>query len=247
MEVRVLLFDVNSTLVDIETDEQMEEIYRAISHLLTYQGITLRRWAVHDLYFQVMKEQFQKSMETYPEFDVVEVWREVLRRNISSYSSSLPPDKWRQLPLLIAELQRGISRKRLGLYPQVVETLDRLKQQYRLAIVSDAQTAYAVPELRRVGLAGYFDPIIVSGDYGYRKPDPRLFQKALDAMQVPASQVIFIGNDRFRDVFGAKQLGMKTVWFCNGVDSGRSDAVPDYVIYEFAQVATAIEFLAAQP
>jgi putative hydrolase of the HAD superfamily len=32
-----------------------------------------------------------------------------------------------------------------------------------------------------VGLLKYFNPIIVSGDYGYRKPDPRLFQKALEA------------------------------------------------------------------
>jgi len=30
----------------------MEECYRAIAHLLTYQGIDLRRWEVHDLYFQ---------------------------------------------------------------------------------------------------------------------------------------------------------------------------------------------------
>jgi len=34
----------------------------------------------------------------------------------------------------------------------------------------DAQTAYAVPELRAVGLHEYFDPIVISGDYGYRKP-----------------------------------------------------------------------------
>lgn len=246
MDIRALLFDVNSTLIDIETDERMEEVYRAIAHLLTYQGIGLRRWAVHDLYFQVMKEQFQRSAEVYPEFDVVEVWREILLRNASSYTRSLPPDKVKQLPLLIAELQRGISRKRLGLYPQVLETLDQLKQRYRLAVVSDAQTVYAVPELRKVGLAEYFDPIIISGDYGYRKPDPRLFQNALDALQVHPNQAIFIGNDRFRDVFGAKQLGMKTVWFCNAQDSGWSEAAPDYVIYQFAQVSAAIDFLAAQ-
>jgi len=246
MDIRALLFDVNSTLVDIETDERMEEVYRGISHLLTYQGIGLRRWAVHDLYFQVMKEQFQRSAEVYPEFDVVEVWREILFRSASSYTRSLPAEKLRQLPLLIAELQRGISRKRLGLYPQVMETLGQLKQRYRLAIVSDAQTAYAIPELRMVGLAEYFDPIIISGDYGYRKPDPRLFQRALDVLQIQPSQALFIGNDRFRDVFGAKQLGMKTVWFCNTQDSGRSEAEPDYIIYQFAQVSAAIDFLTAQ-
>jgi putative hydrolase of the HAD superfamily len=241
MDLRALLFDVNSTLIDIETDERMEESYRAIAHLLTYQGIDLRRWAVHDLYFSVMKEQFARSTEPYPEFNVVKVWREILSRTATDYTCSLPAEKLEQLPLLIAELQRGISRKRLCLYPQVRETLDQLKTRYRLAVVSDAQTAYAVPELRAVGLHGYFDPIVISGDYGYRKPDRRLFQHALDKLQVGADQAIFVGDDRYRDVFGAKQLGMKTVWFCNNQNPGPE---PDYIIYQFAELPRAIEFLA---
>ena len=240
MDLRAILFDVNGTLIDIETDERMEECYRAIAHLLTYQGIDLRRWAVHDLYFQVMKEQLGRSKEPYPEFDVVAVWREVLLRTASDYTRSLPAEKLEQLPLLIAELQRGISRKRLCLYPQVRETLDQLKTRYRLAVVSDAQTAYAVPELRAVGLLGYFDAIVISGDYGYRKPDRRLFQHALDKLQIGADQAIFVGDDRYRDVFGAKQLGMKTVWFCNNQNPGPE---PDYIIYQFAELPRAIEFL----
>ena len=41
MKIRALLFDVNGTLIDIETDEWMEEAYRAIAHFLTYQGLSL--------------------------------------------------------------------------------------------------------------------------------------------------------------------------------------------------------------
>jgi putative hydrolase of the HAD superfamily len=247
MDIRALLFDVNSTLIDIETDERMEEVYRAISRLLSYQGISLRRWAVHDLYFQVMKEQFERSQETYPEFDVVAVWREILQRNATSYTRSMPAEKLQQLPLLIAELQRGISRKRLCLYPQVQETLDQLKLRYRLAVVSDAQSAYAIPELMAVGIHEYFDPIIISGDYGYRKPDARLFQKALDGLQIDSCQAIFVGNDRYRDIFGAKQLGMKAVLFQSNQSMSRAEgAEPDYIIYQFSELPRAIEFLTAQ-
>lgn len=243
MDLRALLFDVNSTLIDIETDERMEESYRAVSHLLTYQGIDMRRWAVHDLYFQIMKEQFARSPELFPEFDVVAVWREALLRTGTAYTRSLPAEKLEQLPLVIAELQRGISRKRLCLYPLVRETLDQLKTRFRLAIVSDAQAAFAVPELRAVGIRDYFDPIVISGDYGYRKPDHRLFQHALDGLGIRADQAIYVGNDRYRDIFGAKQLGMKTVWFCNNQNSG---AEPDYIIYQFGELPQAVEFLANQ-
>src|SRR5437016_9639779 len=139
MDIRALLFDVNSTLIDIETDERMEQAYRAIGHFLTYQGIALRRWEVLDLYFQIMKEQFGQSTELYPEFDVVAIWREVLDRHGSDHTRSLPLEKLRQMPLFLAEMQRGISRKRLCLFPNVLEVLNQLRERYLLSVVSDAQ------------------------------------------------------------------------------------------------------------
>ena len=67
MDIRALIFDVNGTLIDIETDEGLEEIYRAIGHFLTYQGIFLHRGEVRDLYFQIMQQQRAKSAETFAE------------------------------------------------------------------------------------------------------------------------------------------------------------------------------------
>src|ERR1700682_951223 len=98
MEIRALLFDVNGTLIDIETDEWMEEAYRAIAHFLTYQGIDLNRRETRDLYFQIMKEQFAASREVYPEFDVVAVWREILRRFATDDTRSLRQQKWQEMP-----------------------------------------------------------------------------------------------------------------------------------------------------
>ena len=46
MQVKGILFDLYGTLIDIETDESMDEIYRAIGHYLTYQGVSLRRWEI---------------------------------------------------------------------------------------------------------------------------------------------------------------------------------------------------------
>ena len=53
MDIRAIAFDVNGTLVEILTDEGMDEIFRAAGHFLTYQGIDLRRHHVRDLYFDV--------------------------------------------------------------------------------------------------------------------------------------------------------------------------------------------------
>ncbi len=243
MDIRALLFDVNGTLIDIETDEGLEEIYRAIGHFLTYQGISLHRWEVRDLYFQLMQLQREGSAETFAEWDAVKLWHEFLHYQASDYTRSLPAEKREQLPLFLAELHRGISCKRLRLYPQVQETLDQLRAHYRMAVVSDAQSAYSVPELRAMGLAHYFNPIIVSGDYGYRKPDSRLFQKALDALQVRPEQALFLGNDLYRDTFGAQQVGMKAIFISYNQDNTPYQKIsPDYTINRFAELPQAVNY-----
>jgi putative hydrolase of the HAD superfamily len=246
-KIRALLFDANGTLIDIETDEWMEEAYRAISHFLTYQGIRMRRFEVRELYFRIMKEQFASTTEKYPEFDVVAVWREFLRRQATDFTRSLDAAKLEHMPLFLAEMQRGISRKRLVAFPQIHEVLPQLKARYFLAVVSDAQTAYAIPELHRAGLAEFFDPIVVSGDYGYRKPDPRLFRTALEKLAVGPEEAIFIGNDPFRDIAGARQVGMKTILFCpNGNPGCPPETAPDYLLYQYADLPRAIQFLGGE-
>ena len=128
----------------------------------------------------------------------------------------------------------------------MLEVLSRLKQQYLLAIVSDAQSAYALAELRSVGLQEYFNPVIISGDYGYRKPDARLFQKALDGLQIRPDQAIYVGNDGYRDIFGARQLGMKTVLIRQAQEMSRPhEAEADYIIREFAELTRALDFFLA--
>jgi len=243
MDIRALLFDVNGTLIDIETDEGSEEIYRTIAHFLTYQGISLHRGEVRDLFFQIMQHQRLTSPETYAEWNAVEVWREILQRNASDYTLSLPAEKLQQLPLFLAELHRTNARKRLRLYPQVREVLDQLRPHYRMAVVTDAQTVYAVAELYAVGLLDYFNPVIVSGDYGYRKPDARLFQKALDALEVLPEQVLFVGNDMYRDVFGPQQLNIKTIFcYSNQGEKYFQEVQPDYIIYQFSELLKAVKF-----
>src|SRR6266566_4729824 len=243
MDIRALLFDVNGTLIDIETDEDLEEIYRAIGHFLTYQGISLHRWEVRDLYFQIVQQQRAGSGEKFAEWDAVEVWREFLRNKASDYTRSLPSAKQEQLPLFLAELHRGIARNRLRLYPQVRETLDQLRPHYCMAVVSDAQSAYAVAELNAVGLLNYFNPIIVSGDYGYRKPDPRLFQKALDALQVRPEQALFLGNDLYHDISGAQQVGMKAIFLSSDQGNTSYQTIsPDYTISRFAELPQAVNY-----
>ena len=242
MDIRAVVFDVNGTLIRIVTEDNMDQIFRSAAHFLTYQGIDLRREQIRDLYFQIMEEQRRASPEKYPEFDAVCIWRSIIDAHLTDFTRALPPGKLEQMPLFLAEMSRGISRRRLGLYPHVREVLDVLRDHYPLALVTDAQSAYARGELHRAGLLGYFGPIVISGDHGHRKPDRRLFQFAVDQVGVPAENAVYVGNDMHRDIFGAREAGMKTVMFDS--DQGTKayqDCVPDYTITDLRDLLTILE------
>ena len=231
MDIQAIVFDVNGTLIDIKTDERMDQIFRSAGHFLTYQGINLRRHEVRDHYFRILAEQKQSSSENHPEFDAVGIWRQIIAENATDFTHGLPQEKLEQMPLFLAEMSRGIARHKLKLYPHVRKVLHVLREQVPLALVTDAQTPHARGELHQVGLLDFFNPVVVSGDHGYRKPDRRLFHSALDQLGVSPSQTLFVGDNIHRDVYGAQAVGMKTAMFCSG-PSGRQykGCEPDYRI-----------------
>jgi putative hydrolase of the HAD superfamily len=239
MKIRGIIFDLYGTLIDIETDESMEEIYRAIAHFLTYKGIYIHRGEVRDLYYELLKQEKEKRREEYPEIRVQAIWEAFLARHgLEAGSVSY------ELAVTLACLYRGVSRKRLRLYPSVKRVLDELRPRYRMGIVSDSQPCWALPEMRALGLGTYFDPVIMSADYGFRKPDARLIKKALDLMGVTSSEVLFVGNDMYRDIHGAGQLNIKTIFLSS--NQGRqsySQTTADYVAAEFEDVLKGVRFL----
>jgi putative hydrolase of the HAD superfamily len=243
MAIKGILFDLYGTLIDIETDESLEEIYRGIAHYLTYQGVYLHRGEVRDRYYRIMKQQKEACSEECPEIDVEAIWRAFLRQEGIKGAPAR-----RKLALILAHLYRGISRKRLQLYPDVKRVLDELRPAYRMALISDAQPCYALPEMKALGLDGYFDPIIISAQYGFRKPDKRLTAKALAMMNLDPSEVIFVGNDMYRDIYGASRHGIKTLFVeSNQGDKHHEKTTPDYIARRFEDVLTGIATIMGSP
>ena len=240
METKAILFDLYGTLIDIETDESMDEIYRGIAHYLTYHGVYLHRWEVRERYYDIMKQQKDARAESYPEIDVEAIWNEFLVQE--GIKASVLRG---QLAKVIAHLYRGISRNRLQLYPDVKRVLNELQTRYRLALISDAQSCFALPEIRAVGLEGYFESMVISSHHGYRKPDSRLFRKTLDNMGLDPGEVIWVGNDMYRDIYGARLVGIRNIF----VDSNQGaksykDVMPDYRVQRFEDVLKGVAALA---
>jgi putative hydrolase of the HAD superfamily len=239
MGIKGIIFDLYGTLVDIETDESMEEIYRTIANFLTYKKIYVNRGEVRDLYYQLLKQEKEKCREEYPEINVEAIWKAFLARHELEAGS-----RCHELALTLAYVYRGISRKSLQLYPSVKSVLDELRPHYRMGIVSDGQPCWVLPEMMALGLGTYFDPVIVSADHGFRKPDPRLTEKALDLMGVTPSEILFVGNDMYRDIHGAGRLNIKTIFFrSNQGRQSYAQTTADYVVTEFEDILRVVKSL----
>jgi FMN hydrolase / 5-amino-6-(5-phospho-D-ribitylamino)uracil phosphatase len=99
------------------------------------------------------------------------------------------------------------ARNRVQLYDEVEDSLKRLSERYRLFALSNGNA-----DLKRCGIAHWFEGHITAISAGAAKPDIRIFTRLLDAAGVQAGQVLHIGDDPHLDVMGAAQAGMQAVW-----------------------------------
>jgi phosphoglycolate phosphatase-like HAD superfamily hydrolase len=105
---------------------------------------------------------------------------------------------------------------RADLIPGADDLIHELKRLgYMLALVADGPRGTFETVLAQHGLYDSFDAFAISGDVGVSKPAPVMFHTALRALAIPESdysQVIMVGNNLPRDIKGANDLSMISVW-----------------------------------
>ena len=143
------------------------------------------------------------------------------------------------LAAAIVAYRRG-KEANLKAYPNVHRTLNHLmKIGVRLAIVSDAPSREAWMRIYYLNLHHMFDAVVTFDDSKERKPSPKPFNLVLKKLNLNKEEVVMIGDWPERDVVGAKQIGMKTIFARYGdtfgtVDSGADWDVND--IYELVDI-----------
>lgn len=114
----------------------------------------------------------------------------------------------------------------------------------KTGVVSNSPVNFHENVLSRSGLRKYIDVVVVSCDVGYRKPDPRIFKIALEALGVEPHEAIYVGDVPQIDVPGAKKLGMITVLMSSPepvieylqLPRPKDPVEPDYIIDELIEL-----------
>ena len=132
----------------------------------------------------------------------------------------------------------------LVLYPHVNKTLvELLKRGLKLAVITDAPRQEAWLRLCYLKLHHIFDIVLTFEDTGVRKPNPIPFETVLDKLGLKPERALMVGDWPERDIVGASELGMKTVFARYGDTFGIKKSGADYEIDDLLELVRIVDEL----
>jgi putative hydrolase of the HAD superfamily len=113
------------------------------------------------------------------------------------------------------DLAEVFSRERRllqRLMPDARETLTRLSAKYALGMLTNGAPDLQREKIAASGLGSLFKEVVISGVYGIGKPQPEIFLHLTDRLGIPPSESIMVGNSLERDIAGARNAGIASIW-----------------------------------
>jgi len=125
--------------------------------------------------------------------------------------------------------------------PEAEAVLDDLARDHRLGLVTNGAPDVQRGKLAGTTLASRFATIVISAELGIAKPDARVFDVALKALGVDPADAAMVGDSPSRDVAGARNAGLRSIWIDRGLEPAKpDDAVPDARIRSLSEVRSAL-------
>jgi len=133
-------------------------------------------------------------------------WKDILRKTLKGKLSESTLEQY--FAEIFEFFRKGDAWR---VYPDTRPSLERLcRRGYRLAVVSNSDSRLE-DVLAALDLNSFFERIILSGKVGAAKPDPAIFHKSLEALRVPASRALHVGDSLDEDIDGALRVGLGAI------------------------------------
>jgi len=208
--IRAILFDLDGTLRHSRPDWNAYFIEQAV--LMGAPDSPQRRRAamrwVH--YYWAQSPELLEDVENFPRDDESGAfWLNYARRHLTAFGcdAALVGDL---APRLHAHMSEAYQPEE-WVPPDVPQTLSVLRQAgFTLGVLSNRVKPY--DELvETLGLHTYFDFLLAGGHIGAWKPEPAIFHYALEQINTKPAHTLYVGDNYFADVVGAKGAGMPVV------------------------------------
>ena len=223
--IKAIIFDLDNTLLDFVKMKQFA-VKAAITAMIEAGLDVDEKKAYQDIFDLYVNKGWenQQVFDDYLNQTVGKVSNKILAAGIVSYRRA------REATLLV--------------YPNVNKTLiELIKMGIQLSVVSDAPSREAWMRLYYLNLHHVFDPVLTFDDTGVRKPSAKPFEMALDILQSSPDEVLMFGDWPERDVVGAKQIGMKTIFARYGDTFGTVDSGADWDVNDIYDLVNIVKEL----
>ncbi len=204
------IFDLYGTLIDINTDEWCDDLWKKMAVMYGYKGAHYTFDELNSEYGRLVELEKKAVKKRHPEYKVVDIKIEKVFKKLFTQKGVKVT---KSQVAFVAEAFRCYSTKYIKLYDGVIDLLDMLKAKgKKIYLLSNAQRSFTENELNMLGLTQYFDGICISSDEECSKPDSCYYKTLFDRYGLNKSESIMIGNDYLSDIGGAADFGIDSLY-----------------------------------
>jgi HAD superfamily hydrolase (TIGR01662 family) len=239
--IKVVLFDLGSTLV-YSKDPWLpiyERADRALVDALASSGVRIDPADFHTDSRGFLGTYYENTNQENREYTTFNLLGDTLIRKGFSNIPELVLRK--ALAAMYA-----VTQQNWYLEDDALSTLEILgKNGYQLGLISNTSDDDNVQGIvDRWQLRHYFKTIVTSAAFGIRKPDPRIFEVALEHLHVLPKEAAMVGDTLNADVLGANQAGIYSIWITRRIklpDEGELTIQPQAVVTALNQIPALLE------
>jgi len=237
--LKAVIFDFIGTLASVEdysyanSEKKLYKCLQDVGFIMDYKGFVGAYEKAHNKYRTI---RLQKLVEV-----TNAVW---ISEALNQLNQRVTPRDERicaSVTMFFEDYVKSLkARKNAG------KVLEQLKPHYALGLVSNFTYAPVIHAgLRKLGLSEYFNSVLISHDFGWRKPSSNVFQETLRRLNVDGDEAAYVGDSPVEDIRGAQDAGMKTIFipsqFYSETDLEKAGVHPDTKISDLREI---LKFLA---
>ena len=198
-----IFFDLDITLIDVKKAQYaaIEDLYNIYNFReKTDLASFTKKWDDLTDYHYAFYTRKEISYDEQRNRRIIDLFKEY----------DMPLDK---TPKEIYDIYLKSFEDNWCLFDDVYETIETLYEKgYKLGVISNGDLAQQTDKLSRTGILKYINVVTTSSEYDYSKPDPRLYEAALERFNINKDEMLMVGDQAEKDVLPCLEIGIDAIW-----------------------------------
>lgn len=224
MKYSLVFFDADDTLFDFNKSQAIA-FRESVSHFkVSYHTESL------------FSDYKKSNKELWAALEQGTISLEELR--ILRFKRIFDAHKINQDPIIFGNYYMQKISESTHLIPYAVQICQFLKSQnIKIGIITNGYTEVQTKRVKQSDLFPYIDSITISEEAGFRKPQPQIFEIALNNHSgIEKEKILMVGDNIHADVHGANQFGIDSCWFHQAGGNPKLNIIPKHIVTELIQL-----------